>query len=143
MKEWNAMLAKSNKPEYTDYKNRQVALTDAEQDYFRQTVADVLRALEIEIPVYMCDHEKLPGNAGDALGMHWAAIEGEDEFITIDNYFIHEAYEVKYCGAYDLNGETLESVICHEVAHMKYIRHTKYHAELTARYIDIVNSKAS
>lgn len=136
------MLAKSNKPDYTDYKNRPVALTDAEQAYFRQTVADVLRALEIEIPFYMCDHEKLPG-AGDALGMHWAAIEGDDEFITIDNFFIHEAYEVAFCGGFDMTGETLANVLCHELAHMKYSRHTKYHAALTARYIDIVNSKAS
>ena len=133
----HAAFAKENNPCYSDFRDRPAALTEAEQSYFRQTVEKVLSILGIEIPVYMCDQERFPGSRGDALGIHWKNAEG-DEFITIDNYFIHEAYEVAFHGAYDLNGETLETVLCHELAHIRYQRHNKYHAELTEQYIDTV-----
>lgn len=139
----HAAFAKENSPRYLDYKNRPAVLTEAEQRYFQQTVADVLSAVGIEIPVYMCDQEGFPGSCGDALGIHWRSVDGCDEFITIDNYFIHESYEVAFNGAYDLNnGETLAKVICHELAHIKYQRHTKYHAELTAQYVARVEAAA-
>lgn len=133
----HAAMAKANTPEYTDYANRPIKLTEAEQRYFRDTVFNVLFAVSINIPVYMCDHERLPGDCENALGMHWKNAEG-DEFITIDNYFIHECYEVAFNGAYDINGEDLVSVLCHELAHIHYRRHTKYHEELTEKYIGIV-----
>lgn len=139
----HAAIAKENNPGYRDFRNRPTTLTEAEQSYFWQTVAQVLAATGIEIPVYMCDQESFPGSRGDALGIHWRSVEGNDEFITIDNYFIHESYEVAFNGAYDLNnGETLASVICHELAHIRYQRHTKYHAALTAQYIAMVEMAA-
>lgn len=138
----HAAQAKENNPGYRDYKNRPTALTEAEQRYFQQTVAQVLAATGIEIPVYMCDQEAFPGSLGNALGIHWRSVEGNDEFITIDNYFIHESYEVAFNGAYDLNGETLAEVICHELAHIRYQRHTKYHEALTAQYIAMVEAAA-
>lgn len=124
---------------YTDYHGQTTELTAQELDYFRQTVTNVLAATGIGIPVYCCDHEKLPGTTGDALGVHWRSIDGADEFITIDNYFIHEAYAVAFLDAFDLNGETLTTVLCHELAHIRYQRHTRYHAALTAQYIDQCN----
>lgn len=138
----HAAIAKENSPGYRDFRNRPTYLTEAEQRYFQQTVAQVLAATGIVIPVYMCDQEQFPGSSGDALGIHWRSVEGDDEFITIDNYFIHESYEVAFNGAYDLNGETLAEVICHELAHIRYQRHTKYHAALTAQYIDMVEKVA-
>lgn len=138
----HAALAKENNPGYRDFRNRPTVLTEAEQTYFRQTVARVLAATGIAIPVYMCDQESFPGSLGDALGIHWRSVEGNDEFITIDNYFIHESYEVTFNGAYDLNGETLAEVICHELAHIRYQRHTKYHAALTAQYIAMLEMAA-
>lgn len=133
----HAAIAKANTPEYTDYANREIELTRAEQRYFWDTVSKVLFAVSININVYMCDHERLPGDCENALGMHWKNAEG-DEFITIDNFFIHECYEVAFNGAYDINGEDLVSVLCHELAHIRYRRHTKYHEELTEKYIRIV-----
>lgn len=124
---------------YTDYHGRTIELTAEELGYFRQTVANVLAATGIDIPVHCCDHEKLPGTNSDALGVHWRSIDGADEFITIDNYFIHEAYAVAFLNAFDLNGETLTTVLCHELAHIRYQRHTRYHAALTAQYIDMCN----
>lgn len=138
----HAAFAKENNPGYRDFKNRPAILTEAEQTYFRQTVARVLAAVGIEIPVYMCDQEGFPGTSGDALGIHWRKNDGSEEFITIDNYFIHESYEVAFNGAYDLNGETLAEVICHELAHIRYQRHTRYHAALTAQYIAMVEQAA-
>lgn len=135
-----AAMAKANTPEYTDYANRPFELTRAEQKYFWENVSKVLFAVSINIPVYMCDHEQFPGDAQDALGMHWKNAEG-DEFITIDNFFIHECYEVAFNGAYDINGEDLVSVLCHELAHIRYQRHTKYHAELTEKYIGMVREE--
>lgn len=129
-------IAKQFGPEYTDFRNRPAVLTAEEQEYFRQTVKRVMEATSKSIPVHMSDHERLPGNNQDALGIHWRNEEDSaDEFITIDCYFIHECHQVEFFDAYDLNGESLVSVICHELAHMKYSRHTKYHQALTEEYI--------
>lgn len=128
---------------YTDERYHPTQLTEQEQDYFRETVAKVLRATGLTFPVYTSDHEQLPGDNYNALGIHWRSLAGSDEFITVDNYFIHEAYQVAFCGGYDLNdGETLVSVLCHELAHIRYQRHTKYHAALTAQLIGMVEAAA-
>lgn len=132
-----AAIAKENSPEYTDCYYKPTALTSEEQKFFWETVAKVLSATEIQIPVYMCDHEKLPGKNEDALGLHWKNADG-DEFITIDNYFIHECYEVAFNGAYSIDNEDLVSVLCHELAHIRYQRHSRYHEELTEKYIAVV-----
>lgn len=140
MTEKQAQMAKKNQSAYSDFRGRTAYLTDAEKDYFRQTVSRVLSILNYDIPVYMCDHERFDGKAGDALGMHWKNAQG-DEFITIDNYFIHECFDVEFNGAYNIDGETLVSVLCHELAHVRYQRHTKYHAELTELYISKVKEE--
>lgn len=135
----DAAFAKSNIPTYSDYKGYACVLTMEERDYFRQTVENVLDKLHIDIDVYMCDHEQL-GGYEDALGMHWKNGEG-DEFITIDTYTIHDFFEVAFHGAYDLTGENLVSVLCHELAHIRYERHSKYHECLTERYIRLVEGE--
>lgn len=142
LEESYAKMAKENKPEYFDICNRPATLTDAEQAYFQETVALVKNALGVEIPVYMFNQEILPGSAADALGVHWMNENSKDEFITIDNYFIHECYEAAFHGAYLFEDENLVSVLCHEIAHMRYQRHTKYHANLTQKYINQVAAQA-
>lgn len=131
-----AEFAKTNNPTYSDFRNEKTELTAKELGFFWDTAEKVLSALGIEIPVYICDHEAFEGSSANALGMHWKS--EDDEFITIDNYFIHECYEVAFHGAYSIDGEDLVSVLCHELAHIKYRRHTKYHAELTEVYINHV-----
>lgn len=133
----HAVFAKTNNPAYSNFRNEKTELTGKELDFFWCMVEKVLSALAIEIPVYICDHEMLEGSCVNALGIHWKA--ADDEFITIDNYFIHECYEVAFHGAYSIDGEDLVSVLCHELAHIKYQRHTRYHAELTEKYIARVN----
>lgn len=132
-----ARMAKENKPEYYDIRNNPAALTDAEQSYFWETVAKVLLTVGISIPVYMADHEQLPQSCADALGIHWKNDDG-DEFISIDCYFIHDCYEVAFNGAHNVFDESLVSVLCHELAHVRYRRHSKYHTSLTAKYISQV-----
>ena len=134
-----AAIAKENSPEYTDCYYKPTALTSEEQKFFQDTVSKVLSATDIQIPVYMCDHEKFPGYE-DPLGMHWKNADG-DEFITIDNYFIHECYEVAFNGAYNIENEDLVSVLCHELAHIRYQRHSRYHEELTEKYIVMVKEE--
>ena len=137
-----AQIALSDSPTYRDMRKDPAALTENEQAWFRATVAQVKRALDVEIPVYMCDQERLPGSCADALGIHWVSADGMDEFITVDNYFIHECYEAAFHGAHMLGDENLVSVLCHEIAHMRYQRHTKYHAALTQKYIRAVEASA-
>lgn len=137
-----ARMAKENKPEYFDIWNNPATLTDAEQAYFHQTVALVKNAIGVEIPIYMFNQEILPGSAANALGIHWINENTKNEFITVDNYFIHECYEAAFHDAFMLGTENLISVLCHEIAHMRYQRHTKYHANLTKKYITQVATKA-
>lgn len=136
-----ANTAKKNSPEYTDCYDNPTSLTSKEQKFFRDTVSNVLSATGIQITVYMCDHEKFKGYE-DPLGMHWKNADG-DEFITIDNYFIHECCEVAFNGAYSIETEDLVSVLCHELAHIRYQRHNKYHTKLTKKYINMIKHKAN
>lgn len=123
---------------YLDECNRPAVLTEAEQEFFLETVATVLRATGVSVAVVTADHEALPGDRANALGIHWAATDGSHEFITLDCYFIHERYGVERCGQYAIEPQSLADVLCHELAHMRYQRHTKYHAALTAHYIGLV-----
>lgn len=137
LNEKNAAFAKTGAATYLDFRNNTVSLADEELAYFYQEVSDVLAATGIDIPVYPCDHEQLPHPQSEALGIHWLSADHDDEFITIDNLFIHEAYEAAFSGAFNMHGETLVSVLCHELAHIHYRRHSKWHADLTARYISM------
>lgn len=122
---------------YADEYGRIRTLTQSELDFFTATLAKVLAATGIRVPVETRDHEQVTGHE-NALGIYYKNDAG-DEFITIDNYFIHERYAVECCGyRWALEPETLAGVICHELAHVRYRNHTKYHAALTERYADMV-----
>lgn len=141
MNDWYAAEAKKNRVDYTDEFYRDAILTEDEKKYFWRTVDEVLDATGFNIPVYMFNHDILPKTCCDALGIHWKSADGSDEFITVDTYFIHESYDIAFHGAYNIDGETLVSVLCHELAHIRYQRHTKYHADLTEKYIEMVEQK--
>ena len=64
----------------------------------------------------------------------------EREEITIDNYFIHEKYESIFNGGFDIEPETLESVISHEIAHRYKFRHCKAHSRITREILEKYNS---
>lgn len=125
--------------DYSDMCGRPAMLTDDEIRFFDEAVRKVLAATGLQIEVETQNHEKLDGKFGDAIGIHWKS--DDDEFITIDTEFIHDMYTVEHDDKWYLSAlydhETLESVICHELAHMKYRNHTKYHADLTAKYIQM------
>lgn len=125
---------------YLDERNRPVVLTDEEKAFFLMTAANVIYATRQGVNVLPADHERLPAHARDALGIHWCSLDSSSEFITIDCYFIHERYRVERCGDYALESQTLAEVICHELAHMRYKNHTKYHAALTAQYVGMYNA---
>lgn len=125
--------------DYSDVYGRPAMLTDAEIEFFKAAVDKVLAATGLRIEVETQNHERLDGKCGDAMGIHWKS--ADDEFITIDTEFVHDMYTVAHGNNWHLSilydHETLESVICHELAHMKYRRHTKYHANLTAKYVQM------
>lgn len=129
------MTMKLGGVEYYDYYGNAISLTVDEIKYFNEAVNTALSATGINIPVYSGNFEELKGDLPNALGIHWKSCDGSEEFITIDTFFIHECYKAEVEGWYNLNNETLIGCICHELAHIKYSRHTKYHAALTAEYI--------
>lgn len=122
---------------YTDEYNRPSKLTDEEMQYFCETVTSVLSATGILARIAPRDHEEIPGSE-EALGICWRSEDG-DQFITIDNYFIHERFCIERGSWLAIENATLTDVICHELAHLRYWRHTKRHAALTAQYIAMVS----
>ena len=123
--------------DYSDIYGRPAILTDDEIAFFNEAVEKVLAATGLRIEIETQNHEKLDGKFGSAMGIHWKS--ADDEFITIDTEFVHDMYTVEHGDKWYMSmlydHETLESVICHELAHMRYKNHTKYHAELTAQYV--------
>ena len=130
---------------YLDLYDELQELTEGEKNWFFTTCQDCLKALGVEIPVYALRHDLLTGKSKDALGICWKMADSvtaapKEAYITIDTYFIHECYEAKFHGRWNLSFETLESVIAHEVAHLAVWRHGKKHRELTARYCAVIDA---
>jgi len=116
------------------------------QEYFNQTVHKVMSSIgcTMQIPITILDHETLKGKDKHALGLCWKNEENNTYSITIDEFFVKECYLY-----FELNspigltwelgsGDTLEKVICHELAHVEYWRHGKKHTELTNRLLSKV-----
>lgn len=120
---------------YLDMYNNPAWLTEEELSFFNDTADHIKRILGVSIKIVPSNHEQVPGHE-EALGLYH--YNDENEFITIDNYFIHECYMAERCGGFAIEAQTLSDVICHEIAHRRYHRHTKYHAALTREYIEQV-----
>lgn len=129
---------------YLDLNDEVCELTEVELRYFRDTVNEIQHILDVEIPIYNRDHEKdFVGKNKEALGLFYTddkEYPQKDCFITIDNFFIHECYEEKYHGAYNLSFQTLEEVICHEIAHSEQFRHCKRHERITQELLDKIKA---
>lgn len=124
---------------YRDFRDRPATLTKEELCYFHDTVALIRVVLGVSIPIYNRDHERdMDGKHKNALGIFYTDDPKDpaaDCFITIDNFFIHECYEEKFKGAWNLSFESLEGAICHEIAHMTQFRHCKRHKALTGELL--------
>lgn len=113
-----------------------------EQTYFNNILNSITKDLEINIPIIAYDHELMEDKQGkESLGCSWSDNEGKSVYkITIDEFFIQECYnsylwDNKQGGHPKMINESLEEVICHEIAHMMYWRHGKKHTELTNRLL--------
>ena len=122
---------------YSNEHDQPAFLSAEEASFFRQTSERIKQLLNIAIEIKPYNHDNVTGHE-NALGIYYRADDGSD-MITIDNYFIHECYEVEHCGRYPIESETLTGAICHEIAHRRYLRHTKHHAALTQQYINAVS----
>lgn len=103
------------------------------QEYFDITVTNIKNKLQIAADIKMYDHTLLDGKHRKAIGC-CHRFSDEIYMITIDEYFVTECYEYfiegKKYSSWTLIGETLEQVICHEIAHLTEWRHGKKHTEL-------------
>jgi hypothetical protein len=115
-------------------------------NYFNDTVSMIKRSVNVIIPILPADHEQIKGHK-EALGIcHGYKNTGKNnwkpEKITIDEYFIEECYEAEINGKwyFNLTGQNLVEVICHEIAHICEWRHGKKHGEITQWLIGLVNA---
>jgi hypothetical protein len=113
------------------------------QEYFDSTVNKVLSSIKTtrDIDITIADHDKVKGHK-NAIGICYRDNDNNYK-ITIDEFFVSECYdyfikENKY-STWFLVGETLESVICHEIAHMLYWRHGKKHREKQTELLNMVD----
>jgi hypothetical protein len=114
-----------------------------EQEYFDQTVQKTLTQIEctMDINITIMDHSTLKGKSKESLGICWRN-QFDIYHITIDEFFVHECYTYfildSITSTWELNGQTLEEVICHELAHIEQWRHCKKHRQITNRLLLMV-----
>jgi len=111
------------------------------QEYFNSTVQKVLFEIgcTMDINITMIDFDtikELPKKTkNQAIGICWQNEFGQYR-INIDEFFVGECYKYfvldSKISTWELcEGETLEQVICHELAHTQVWNHTKKHTNLT------------
>lgn len=129
---------------YTDLNDTPSELTESELSWFQSIVSRFQRLPEATgIEIKNADHEKLDRKNREAYGIFWKPTDensGNNLFITIDNFFIHEMYEVEFHNDFNLTGETLQSCIAHEIAHFYQFRHCKRHKRITEEILQKYNS---
>jgi len=120
------------------------SLTEEENKFFKETVARVKRCVNVSVPIKVMDHDQLEGKHRKALGICWAKDDGAGNFvpyqITIDDFFVHECYVGLDDPSMKLEPESLEEVIAHEIAHLRYWRHGKKHTELTRHICRLIEN---
>ena len=142
------MLTQKAVTTYKDCWDRPTELTDEELAWFNKTVEKARCATGCRVPIIPYDHELYDGKSRDALGCCFTLnpknplAENADSYITIDCYFINEAYRSVFFGDFLISGQNLEEVIAHEIAHLTVWRHGKKHTALTAQILDQIRSAA-
>ena len=118
------------------------------QEYFDSTVQKVLSEIgcTMNIDITMVDFDSIKGlpkkAKNQAVGLCWKN-EYNGYRINIDEFFVGECYKYfvldSKISTWELcEGETLEQVICHELAHTQVWNHTKKHTELMNRLLSHV-----
>lgn len=129
---------------YLDHLDRPTELTVEELSWFRETVQSAKEKTgytAADIIAY--DHEKIRGHE-NALGIcHTDNRENPldpdaETQITIDCWFIHECYEVLFHNGYSFSFSTIEETIAHELAHLTYWRHGRWHSRQTMRFLALI-----
>ena len=142
------MMTQRTVTTYKDCWDRPTELTREELAWFNETVERAKRATGCCVPIIPYDHELYAGKSRDALGCCVTLnpanplAEDADSYITIDCYFINEAFRAKFHGDFLISGQDLEEVIAHEIAHLTVWRHEKKHSALTAQILDQIRSAA-
>ncbi len=131
---------------YSDIFDGTMELTKDELKWFRSVVRKAKKATGCPVEIISYDHEKYEKQHREALGccvttdVKHRLDEEAETFITIDTFFIHEKYEERFMHGFSLEELSLEQVIAHEIAHLKYWRHTKYHAALTDELLEKITA---
>jgi len=118
------------------------------QEYFDATIQKVLSEIgcTMNIDITMIDFDSIKGlpkkTKNQAVGLCWKN-EYNGYRINIDEFFVEECYKYfvldSKISTWELcDGETLEHVICHELAHTQVWNHTKKHTELMNRLLSHV-----
>ena len=141
--QYSQTIAKQSDTTYTDAGYHVHMLTVAEVAYFNSIAQAAIASAGVDIEIVTRDLEKVHGQE-NSLGAYWYAVDGSKSFITIDNYHIHDRYEIEVLGKKDYFHEiSLAETICHELAHTQYHNHTKGHAALTASFLATMRSKGA
>ena len=113
---------------YTDERNQPAKLMPDEVAYFDHIAALALAVTGAKINIYTRDHESIEGSR-NALGLYWWSDDLDDQFITIDNYFIHECYRAEVLGRYRVFG----------VRHAGFVRQGRSGVENRLGYVHLIN----
>jgi hypothetical protein len=127
---------------YSDYARNPISLTENELKYFNDTVKQIIETLHINtnvVNIMNYDFDQYTDKHKNSLG-----VCGTQDFIhydiTIDNYFIHECYEsITNSHYFKIEPQTLQYVICHEIAHCYQWRHCKKHTSITNELLERVS----
>jgi hypothetical protein len=114
------------------------------QEYFDSTVQKVLTSIgcTMDISITILDHDTLEKELKEARGICWRYEKENTYKITIDEFFVDECYKYfildQFWSSWELEGQTLEEVICHELAHIQQWNHCKRHTQITNELLSMV-----
>lgn len=131
--------------EYSEWNGKEVALTEEELAWFHSVADKCKAATGCTVPITTFNNELCFDRDGkEALGTCWTnnpdnPLDGETT-ITVDTWFIHEKYRNKIGELPMLTDATLESVICHEIAHLYVWEHGEDHDRKTQELMEMVEA---
>lgn len=95
----------------------------AEKKYFDETVDRIESSFKVGIPIEVSDHGLL-----------------QPVCITVDEFFVHECYIGLERLYMKLEPQSLDQVIAHEIAHLKYWRHGKNHTKFVKELLRSIDA---